>query len=380
MEPAKKLIKARVALQFDHPFFGYLALGLTPKEQLDLQPPTMATDGTYLYYHPDFVNEIGLDELMGVIAHEIGHVILNHIQRQQRREHLRWNVAADLAVNYIVLKEFHLPKGVLSDPDYDNKEAEWIYNQLPIEKINVPTLDSHEVWKNWGNGDNDQSDQDKAQGVKQGSKAEDAAQRWRELVAQASNQARMRGKLPGHLEQIVGELLEPKLSWRAILRDMVTSAARSDYRLTPPNKKHLWRGFYLPGITGTEVKVGFGIDSSGSIPDIVIKEAFSELQGICEAYEDYTVWGFVCDSVIHQRFELHPGDPIPRTVQGRGGTSFIEPLKEAEKLPISAFVYITDLDGAFPDKEPPFQVIWLATTDRKAPWGYVIRYPTKDRR
>lgn len=391
MDSAKKLIQARVRLQFDHPFFGYLCLALIPKEKPEMVPPTMATDGTYLYYHPDFVINTPVEQLMGVIAHEIGHVILQHISRRQSREPMRWNIAADLADNYLVLKEFQLPRGALTDKFYDNKSAEWTYNQLPVERVNVSmqTLDSHEEWQGWGNGEGKDSQKCAGSGAgadqsqqkqSEGEKVDDMAQRWRELVAQASTQARMRGKMPGHLEAIVGEILQPKLDWKSILRDMVTSCAKSDYRLSPPNKKHLWRGFYLPSITGTEINIGFGIDSSGSIPDIVIQEAFSELHGICESYEEYTIWGYVCDAQIHQRFELHPGDPLPKTVGGRGGTSFVEPLKEAEKLPITAFVYMTDLDGKFPDREPPYPVIWLATTDLEAPWGYVIRYPSKDRR
>ena len=76
-DPAKKITQARVAMQLYHPFFGYLAISLVPKEKPDLIPPTMATDGTYLYYHPDFVMDTPLRQLMGVIAHEIGHVILH---------------------------------------------------------------------------------------------------------------------------------------------------------------------------------------------------------------------------------------------------------------------------------------------------------------
>jgi len=264
--------------------------------------------------------------------------------------------------------------------------VEYIYNQLPVVEVGV-TLDSHVEWDGWGNGGKDgegkDKDKDKDGHPGQGEmekRMEDFDQQWQERVAQAATQARMQGKLPAHLEELVGDILQPKLNWKAILRDMITSCAKSDYRLFPCNKKHLWRGIYLPGITGEEIRIAVAVDSSGSISDTEIQEFLSEIKGICDSYDDYTIYLYVCDAQIHQTFELHPFEELPKTVQGRGGTSFVPPIKEAEKLDgISSLVYFTDLYGDFP-KEPPFSVIWVATTDAEAPWGYVIRYPTSDKR
>jgi len=186
----------------------------------------------------------------------------------------------------------------------------------------------------------------------------------------------MQGKLPGHIEELIENVLQPKLDWKTILRDMVTSCAKSDFCLMPPNKKHLHRGIYLPGMTGTEVKVGVAIDSSASITSEEIQEFLSEVVGLCDQYDDYTVWLYICDTQVHQRFELHLGDPIPGTAKGRGGTDFRPPFLEVADKPITAMIYFTDLEGPFPEKEPYFPVIWLAVTDHDVPWGHVIRYPS----
>lgn len=385
-DPAKQITKARIGMQIHHPFFGYLAASLEPVEKPSMVPPTMATDGTHLFYHPDFVTQTPLPELSGVIAHEIGHVILRHIPRRQTREHKRWNIAADLAVNDLVLKDgFRLPQGVLYDEQFANKAVETIYNELPIQRVEVSiTLDSHEEWKDWGNGHGDGNGDDGDDGKGDSTRDQaiagdlpDLEQQWRERVAQAVTQARMRGKVPGHIESLVGDILQPRLDWKTILRDMITSCAKSDFTMSRPNKKHLWRGIYLPGMTGTEIRIAVAIDSSGSISDKEIQEFLSEVQGICEAYDDYTIWLYVCDAMIQQRFELHLGDPLPKTVEGRGGTDFREPFKEAEEKPITSLVYFTDLYGAFPEKAPYYPVIWVSTTDAPAPWGFVIRYPER---
>ena len=366
----KKIVQARVAMLFDHPFFGNLAMFLEVVEKANMFPPTMATDGRHLFYHPDFVSELSLEELTGVIAHEVGHIALLHPPRRHKRSELRWNIACDYAINDLVLKEFKLPQGVLYNPDYADKSAEWIYDRLPEAECgrgcSERTLDSHEEWTDWGKSTEHEKN---GQNGLEGSLDQD----WRERVAQAASQARMQGKLPGHLETVVNGILQPKLDWKTILRDMITSCAKSDFQLVPPNKKHLWRGLYLPSLTGEEISIGVGIDSSGSISDEEVRDFLSELQGICDSYENYTVYLFVADTHIRQRFELHPFDPLPSTITGRGGTSFVETLEEAARLPISSFIYMTDLCGAFPEHEPTFPIIWVAVGDGEAPWGQVIR-------
>ena len=397
MAENKKIVQARVALGFDHPFFGYLSLKFgDPIERPNMHPPTMAKDGKHLFYHPDFVERVTLSELEGVIVHELGHIILLHLDREGSREHEKWNWATDYAVNSLIHSEMelpnnsmNLPKGHLYDPKFNDRTAEWIYDNMPDppkmggggQGSGQSTLDDHGVWKEGkngnGNGEGGSDNQD-------GGDFDGLQQQWREAIAQAANQARMQGKLPAHLETLVGELLQPKLNWKSILRDTITSCAKNDFQLFPPNRRHLYRGIYLPGITGTEITIACAIDSSGSISDEEIVEFLSEVKGICDTYEEYTIYLYVCDAAIHQQLELHPFEPLPAIIGGRGGTDFRPPIMDAEKkqLPISALVYLTDLYGPFPDKQPSFQVIWVSVSDEsiKPPWGMYIRMPREEKK
>ena len=372
----KEIQRARIGLGFDHPFFGYLSLTLEPVCVPDMEPKTMGTDGLHLFYHPDFLKKTPIPQLQGVLAHEIGHIILKHLARAQNRDQMRWNVAADYAVNYLVLKEFQLPPGVLNDPQWYDKSAEYIYNNLPLSKgKGEGTLDSHEGWKNWG--------KDGKKGGKDGTGASDTdpgdalEQEWAQRVAMAATQAKVQGKLPAHLESVIGELLQPKLDWKALLTDRITSCAKNDFRLSPNNKKHLYRGFYLPSIAGEQINIAVGVDDSGSISDEEIREFLSEVKGICDSYDEYTIYLFIADASIHQKFELHSFDILPKVVTGRGGTDFRPVIEEAEKLDITTLVYFTDLYGSFPDKEPKVPVIWVSTSngDIKPPFGSLIEFP-----
>jgi len=398
----KKIIRARVQMMLDEPFWGHIACQLELIRKDDMNPPTMGTDGYHLYWHPDFVDKCSDQEMAGVIAHEVGHLVLMHLTRRQNRVPILWNIAADLAVNDLILKEerngeqvFKLPEGVLHNPNFADKAAEWIYNKLPEPDPNntvIVTLDSHEGWEGQGKSDGGGNQDDKGGdgvGGQNGDGPDGGApqttegleQRIQEMVAQSATQARMKGNLPGHLQELVEGVLQPKLGWKTILQDTVVSTAKTDFTMSPPNKKHLHRGFYLPSITGTEINIVVYLDVSGSIPTEEIRDFMSEVKGICDQYDEYTIYLRTVDTEIRQSWELHPMDKLPNKFTGRGGTDFRSALAEADKLPeVTCAIYMTDGEGTFPDKAPNIPVIWVSTTDYKYPWGTVIRLPERSKR
>jgi len=398
----KKIIRARVQMLLDEPFWGHIAMQLELVRNDKMNPPTVGTDGYHLYWHPDFVDKCSDQEMAGVIAHEVGHLVLLHLTRRQNRVPVLWNIAADFAVNDLVLKEkdqktgeqvFRLPEGVLINPNFADKAAEWIYNKLPEPDPNntvIVTLDSHEGWDGQGAGkDGDKKDGD-GSGDGSGNSdpqndgstpTEGLEQRIQEMVAQSATQARMKGNLPGHLQELVEGVLQPKLGWKTILQDTVVSTAKTDFTMSPPNKKHLHRGFYLPSLTGTEINIAVYLDDSGSISSDELKEFISEVKGICDQYDEYTIFLRTTDTHIRQRWEIHPMDKLPTKFEGRGGTDFREALKEADTLPeVTCAIFMTDGEGTFPDKAPNIPVIWVSTTDYKYPWGTVIRLPGRSKR
>jgi len=392
-----RMERARIQLLLEQPFFGTLILYLTPvlRKPEEMQIPTMSTDGTHLYYCEEFVMGLSPECLKAVLIHEVGHIALSHISRRNARHPMKWNWAADFAVNDLIAnttdnqgkKVFQLPPGVLLNSAWHDLSAEEIYGKLPDPpegggggggqgqggqgkqpgKGNIPgpTLDDHGEWDNW---EKDSSSQAKEQ-------------EWKDRVARATTEARTRGKMPGGWQTCIDDFLEPKLDWRTIITDVLVSNAKNDYRLYPPNKKHIWRGFYLPSMRGEEINAMIGIDVSGSISDEEIHEALSEVKGACDQFSDYTLYVRSFDTQIHDRWELHPFEPIPKVVTGRGGTDFQEICDEASKTPgISTLVIFSDLEAPFPDEVKSVPVIWLSITEKKAPWGLTIHYPRKESR
>lgn len=67
-----------------------------------------------LLYNSDFVEGLSDSEMVGVIAHEIGHLIFMHMTRGEKLNQRVFNLACDIAVNEILKEnDFELPKGVI---------------------------------------------------------------------------------------------------------------------------------------------------------------------------------------------------------------------------------------------------------------------------
>jgi predicted metal-dependent peptidase len=107
----------------------------------------------------------------------------------------------------------------------------------------------------------------------------------------------------------------------------------------------------------------------------------SEVKGICEQYENHTLYLWVGDASIAQTFEIHEFDPLPSNLEGGGGTDFRPIIEAAEKSEASCLIYFTDLCGQFPEMHPRIPVIWVCIAeDAKAPFGPVIYYPREERK
>jgi predicted metal-dependent peptidase len=288
------------------------------------------------------------------------HIAAAHHARRQNREHQKWNMAGDYAINGILKNAgFNLPPGALTG--YPGECSEAIYSKLPTPP---PGKD--------GNADPDPGKCGEVRDApgkdgKPASPAElaQAEAEAKTAIAQASQQAKAMGKLPGDLARLVGEILQPKIDWRDVLRRFVTQTAKNDYSWTPPNRRYIHQGIYLPSLKNQELgEIVVAIDTSGSVSSHQINEFSSELTAIVEETPaTFTV--IYCDSAI-RNIETFTRDDLPITLNpvGGGGTSFIPPFEHVSENGIdpACLIYLTDGDCYyFPDNEPDYPVLWALT-------------------
>jgi len=142
----KKLRRARTMLILgdgDEPFFGSIAI------TLDLEPKpnckSAATDGKSLFYNPEWIEGMTVEEAMALFEHEVFHVALKHgklvleIINEPDFDLNIYQIACDFPINSMLLaKGRKLPLGPqgqppCADPQYDGMGTMRIYRQLMKE-------------------------------------------------------------------------------------------------------------------------------------------------------------------------------------------------------------------------------------------------------
>lgn len=372
----KKLMGARTALVLDQPFFGVLALQLALKE--DTTQETAWVDGETLGYNPAFVESLSHAELLGIVAHEVMHCAAGHPWRRDAREPKRWNEACDFAINQLLVESgFTLPGDALLDATYAGKSAEWIYDRLP-----APPPESQ-----GGDEDGPESGEDESgdgQAQKPSSlgevrdcptESEKSEAEWAQSVQQAAAAAKARGALPGGAERFASDAVAPKVDWRSALRRFVQQCSSSDYAWTRPNRRYLAQGLYLPSLhSETLGSIAIAIDTSGSIDQVLLDQFRAEVQTIADEMRPSRVHVLYCDAQVNRQDVFERDDVIEFNPAGGGGTDFCPVFDELEKLeePPVCLVYLTDLEGSFPEITPDVETLWVTTGTTIAPFGETI--------
>ena len=356
-----QLVKARIALIMENPFFGTLALRLVLQE--DTTCATLWVDGVHIGYNPEFILTLSHSLTKSALAHEVGHCIFDHIDRRGARNPMKWNRAGDYIINGM-LKDagFELGDGWLYDAAFTPMSADHVYNLLP---------DSPE---NGGNGPGIGKPGGGLCDIRSGPTTNDSSKidEWKMATAMAANAARLAGKLPGGLERFVKDLLNPKADWRSTLRRFVTEENKADYSWMRPNKRFVHMDYFLPSLHSHGMgEIIVAVDTSGSITQNMLDIFRAEVQSIRDTVRPRITRIIYCDSRINHVAEFTAEDELEMALHGGGGTDFRPPFELVEEngWRPAAFLYLTDLYGQAPDSAPDYPVLWCCTTAQEAPWG-----------
>ncbi len=389
----QRIQKARTALLLDHPFFGSLLFRLKGKESRSIA--TMATDGVSLFYNPEFVVTLNTATLAGVLAHEVMHPALHHHVRRSGRNPRRWNEACDYAINPLLLNDgLRLPEGVLVDVRFRGMSAEQIYNLLDSGTEEEASGSDRENQEKGTVDDDrmdsaDDSDQPSAPisdgGIGQVLDApppsenipgpEEQARDWSIAASQATTLAVQAGKVPSGLARTLEGAAKASLDWREILRRLWSETTPADYNWTRPNRRHIWTGLYLPGVTREGVgEIAIAIDCSGSVNPRQLSLFEAEVRSILESHRPERVHVLYFDSTVQKVAIYGLGERVDLTPLGGGGTDFgpcFAWLDEHGIVP-QALIFLTDLYGNLPASAPLYPVLWASTGNQHAPFGQVI--------
>lgn len=335
-----RLIQARVAMLIRHDFWGKMATRMR-LINADAWCPTLATDGRDFYYNSDFVLSLGsIDKVIFGFAHEVLHCIYDHIPRTGDRDRKLSNIAQDYVIN-ADLVHYGVGKAIdevqiIYDKKYFNWSFEAVYDELMqnAEKIDINALfeqllDDHiepdDEGAGGSDGDDSQDGVSKSRPRLSKEQKEAIKDEIREALLQAA-QGSGAGNLPGGIQRIVNKMTAPKMDWRTLINMKIPSLAKNDYSYQRFNKKYMQSGIIVPGLNRQEaIDVCIAIDTSGSITQKILEEQLSEVVGIMDMYDEFTirVWQFDTGTYGYAEFTKDTAaDILNYEIKGGGGTSF----------------------------------------------------------
>jgi predicted metal-dependent peptidase len=355
MTVIEKLNKATMSLVMKQPFYASLLFNLEFINEPFIE--TCCINGKLIKYNHDFIDSLSKPEMIGLLAHEILHVAYLHHTRRGDRDHYKFNVAADYAINSLLIDDgFTLPEGALYDEQYEGMSAELIYSLLPddVDYKNYPG--------NFG-------------------QVTDAPKDIPEKLIQASILkagfiAQAQKKCPDYIKRIINDIIAPKIDWREALAQFLSCISNSDYSWQFPNSRYLYHDIYLPGLRSLEPgNVILIIDTSGSIQDELISQFAAEIQEILSIF-NISLTVIYCDDEVRSVQHLESGKPVKLEPHGGNGTNFIPGFNyiEEQGWQPRAVVYLTDgYCSKFPDP-PEYPVLWAVYSYRRfhPPFGDTI--------
>ena len=179
---------ARVNLYTDYPFFACLAQYMKPKGSWMVPTAGVSsksdgadTRGAIFWLNPKFGEKCNIRDMVWILAHEVMHFVTATMSRQpEGANHMLWNVASDIAINYILSDReqgagLPLPRPDVIKPLFGDEFAKyngWVtediyYDLLREHQKNCPYCqqkmkqsgDQKDDQQNSGQGDNQKDDQ-----------------------------------------------------------------------------------------------------------------------------------------------------------------------------------------------------------------------------
>lgn len=307
----RKLKKVKIGLMRNPKFALWSGIMMVGKTVLDDNIPTAMTNGRDEHYGREFVKMLPEKQLAFVVLHENLHKALRHLttwRKLYEENPMLANAACDFVINLMIVEmdpsgQFvEMPKdkngkqmGCL-DTKYKGMTARQVFDILKKEQQGAGQGQGQGGEAGEGDGEGQGQSGDGPQGFDQhdwkGSKqlSPQEKQELEREIDQAIRQGQIAqqkaiGKDAGNMHRELGDLMDPQIDWREVLREFVTSICNSkdvsSWRRV--NRRFIGSDIYLPTLVGERVgALAIGIDTSGSISGSEINRFLSEVKSIAD--------------------------------------------------------------------------------------------------
>lgn len=381
---------ARLKLVRKYPYLASALWALKPVERQGLG--SMGVDAWWrLYYNQNVIALWSVDQVGGVLYHEVLHLLRDHAGRcvVMNADRTVYNAAADMEINDDLVDDgvplpgkpllpdrFGFKRGLLAEEYYAlllRQDAQNKFSSgLSPGGGNCGSC-AHGRQENWEDAPTPETPAV--------TRAE--ADLIRRQVANEIREAcKVRGTVPDHMKRWAEVLLSPKTNWRKILAGAVRTAAAHtsgavDYNYTKPSRRQGQAGngkVVLPSLRRPVPEVAVVVDTSGSIRQDELAQALAEVRGILSALGVGAVVLSV-DSAVHTCQRVF--DTRQLRLGGGGGTDMEVGIAAALKLKPKPHVIVVLTDGYTPwgDAKPAAKVVAGILGDGPSPpsWAKEVR-------
>ena len=386
MNTEDRIKKAHIAIMQHKEFCAFSGILACGKVKVTEDIPTACTNGWDVLYNPKFIEEhMKTDpELRFLILHEAMHKAYRHItvwkSLHEQDPHLA-NVSADYFVN-LALEDTDkgngfvtMPKlGIQPDSKYRGWSVKQIFDDLQQQQ------DEDDNGQGDGEGDGfDEHDWDGGEQVDAAKESERANEIQRAIRQGEIMRKKLQGKGAGSSDGVFGDLLQPKVDWRKVLREFITETCAGNDESTwrKPNRRYLGMDIYMPSMISNKInELVIGFDTSGScFGGYEMARFVSEVTSVISQVKPNKVHVIYWDTEVagHQTFEdgqFAVQDLKPKGGGGTDGSVLFDYLREKAIRPNAIVQFSDGYVGDWGHTDVP--TLWALTSNVRSPFGITI--------
>lgn len=365
----------------------------TPEPQMMLA----GTDGQFLYFEPCALAKLyrrGRERVNRLYLHSLMHCLFGHIFHKKQRDTDIWNLACDMATEYVIdglyLKCVHVPFSPYRREWYQRLKAdektitaEYLYRKLVLMGIEPYefnrlkkefTIDDHSKWDDAKKQDSNQERE---------KKWDDIRDRMQTEVETFSKEATDDMK---SLTEMVRVENRKRYDYREFLRKF--SVLKEEMKVDMDSFDYIFYNYgmnlygNMPLIEHLETKEEqkvedfiIAIDTSMSCKGELVQRFLEETYSILNESESFSrkinVHIVQCDDQIQEDVVIRSREEMKDymehfTIKGQGGTDFrpvftyVEELKMKKMFfKLRGLIYFTDGYGTFPARKPEYDTAFV---------------------
>ncbi len=314
------------------------------------------TTGTVIYYKKEFFDDYTPDEREFIVAHEIMHIVLNHLFRNVGKDPDLLNFVEDAIINQMLIRSgMTMPNGFVNIPDALDYSVEELYMKyLPIideikEWMQLNTY--HEELKNLDDTIQEMYNRDLQELMDENNAICDSMLEDYQRELQI-NTEEAQVSLGLEFPSVKVGKAKPLVSWESLLVNKIVAPSETVTSFFEVEKDGVIRKEEKPEESESESEII--IDSSGSMQMAKIKAILRECKNILG--NSHIRVGFF-DVKFYGWHEIRTEDDIDKLqIVGRGSNDFIK-MAQTFSDNVDNKIIITDGEWIYPDESPG--VLWI---------------------